>query len=295
MLAFVTNRSFVESRTFDGFRKMVAQEFAELYVVDLGGDVRANPKLSGTKHNVFGIQTGVAISFLVKRKGSKAGRVFYARRPELETAEEKLAWLGAGRASAIAFEEMRPDVNGNWLNVTANDFHTLLPLASKASKSAAAVGNSKTVFQTFSLGVVTARDEWVYDFGKQNLERKVQYLIDAYNADRIKQNKGGKCLGAAELNETIKWSRAVKHDLAKGLEYAASDGSVVSSQYRPFVRQHLYFSRRLNEMTYQLGRLFPEPATRNHYIACIAGNRLPFAVLASDCVPNYAIYSLDSA
>src|SRR5665647_1330464 len=93
VLAFVTNRSFIESRTFDGFRKTVAQEFADIYVVDLGGDVRANPKLSGTKHNVFGIQTGVAISFFVKRKGSKGGRVFYARRPEMETAEEKLAYL----------------------------------------------------------------------------------------------------------------------------------------------------------------------------------------------------------
>jgi predicted helicase len=48
VLAFVTNRSFIESRTFDGFRKTVAQEFADIYVVDLGGDVRANPKLSGT-------------------------------------------------------------------------------------------------------------------------------------------------------------------------------------------------------------------------------------------------------
>jgi predicted helicase len=67
VLAFVTNRSFIESRTFDGFRKTVAQEFADIYVVDLGGDVRANPKLSGTKHNVFGIQTGVAISFMVKK------------------------------------------------------------------------------------------------------------------------------------------------------------------------------------------------------------------------------------
>ena len=66
VLAFVTNRSFIDSRTFDGFRKVVAQEFSEICVVDLGGDVRANPKLSGTKHNVFGIQTGVAISFLVK-------------------------------------------------------------------------------------------------------------------------------------------------------------------------------------------------------------------------------------
>ena len=48
--------------------RAVAKEFNEIYVVDLGGDVRANPKLSGTKHNVFGIQTGVAISFLVKRR-----------------------------------------------------------------------------------------------------------------------------------------------------------------------------------------------------------------------------------
>ena len=58
ILAFITNRSFIDSRTFDGFRKVVADEFNEIWVVDLGGDVRANPKLSGTKHNVFGIQTG---------------------------------------------------------------------------------------------------------------------------------------------------------------------------------------------------------------------------------------------
>jgi predicted helicase len=96
VLAFVTNRSFIESRTFDGFRKTVAQEFSDIYVVDLGGDVRANPKLSGTKHNVFGIQTGVAISFMVKRlsttRDKKLARVFYVRRPEMETAEEKLSF-----------------------------------------------------------------------------------------------------------------------------------------------------------------------------------------------------------
>ncbi|MGV8922495.1 MAG: Eco57I restriction-modification methylase domain-containing protein, partial [Thermomonas sp.] len=79
VLAFITNRSFLDARTFDGFRKTVAQEFAEIRVIDLGGDVRANPKLSGTTHNVFGIQTGVAISFLVKKRGSKGARIFYAR------------------------------------------------------------------------------------------------------------------------------------------------------------------------------------------------------------------------
>jgi hypothetical protein len=38
-------------------------------VVDTKSDVRANPKISGTGHNVFGIQTGVAVMFLVRQRG----------------------------------------------------------------------------------------------------------------------------------------------------------------------------------------------------------------------------------
>lgn len=66
IIAFITNRSFIDSRTFDGFRKVVEDEFDYVYIVDLRSGVRANPKIAGTTHNVFGIQTGVAIMFLVK-------------------------------------------------------------------------------------------------------------------------------------------------------------------------------------------------------------------------------------
>jgi hypothetical protein len=44
----------------------LADEFDYIYIVDTQSDVRSNPKISGTKNNVFGIQTGVAIMFLVK-------------------------------------------------------------------------------------------------------------------------------------------------------------------------------------------------------------------------------------
>ncbi len=67
IVAMITNRSFIDGRAFDGFRKIVASEFNHIYIIDLGGDVRMNPKLSGTKNNVFGIQTGVAIMFLIKK------------------------------------------------------------------------------------------------------------------------------------------------------------------------------------------------------------------------------------
>ena len=293
VLAFVTNRSFIDSRTFDGFRKTVAQEFSEAYIVDLGGDVRANPKLSGTKHNVFGIQTGVAISYFVKRHGAagkKGARVFYARRPEMETAEEKLAWLGSARASALEFDEVRPDAKGNWLNLTSNDFDELLPIASKAVKATDKVTQERAIFKLFSLGVVTARDEWVYDESPDQLAKKVRVLIDTYNADAAKlQSVKGRDNQAAELDTSIKWSRATKNDLSKGLKYAFDMERLVEANYRPFAKAMLYYDGHLNEMRNLTTRLFGE----NGGIVnpCIlftdAGSQKPFMVQAVQSVFDY--------
>ena len=150
--------------------------------MDLGGDVRANPKLSGTKHNVFGIQTGVAIVLPGRRRRRAQGcRIFYARRPEMETAEEKLAFLGAREASEIAFEEIRPDAKHNWINLTGNDFDSLIPIATKETKAAKKTWQEKAIFKLFSLGVSTNRDEWVYDDDPASVE-KVRFLIDAYDS-----------------------------------------------------------------------------------------------------------------
>lgn len=76
VIALITGRKPFAKTAYDGFRRAVEEEFNEVYVVDLGGDVRDNPKLSGTKHNVFGIQTGVAICFLVRRKKQKGCKIF---------------------------------------------------------------------------------------------------------------------------------------------------------------------------------------------------------------------------
>lgn len=68
IIAFVTNNSFINDLAFDGVRKNLESDFDKLYVFDLGGNVRKNPKLSGTKHNVFGIQVGVSINIFVKHR-----------------------------------------------------------------------------------------------------------------------------------------------------------------------------------------------------------------------------------
>jgi predicted helicase len=289
VLAFVTNRSFIESRTFDGFRKVVAQEFGELWLVDLGGDVRANPKLSGTKHNVFGIQTGVAISFLVKRKGSKGGRVFYARRPELETAEEKLAFLGSTALSRLAMEEVRPDAKQNWLNLTSNDFDQLMPIASKGTKAASKSSQERALFKLFSLGVSTSRDDWVYGASEPEIREKVAFLVDVYNDDLARAQQRKSALDASELTYDIKWTRAVKSDLAGGVRYSADQGLVVPSAYRPFDSPLLYFNGRLVEVQYQQTKLFGERGDQSNKVIAFtdAGSQKPFMVLACQHVFDY--------
>ena len=72
-------------------RHHLARDFSKLYILDLGGNVRQNPKLSGTTHNVFGIQVGVAISLLVKEVDHKGkGKVFYARMPRIGNARRSI-------------------------------------------------------------------------------------------------------------------------------------------------------------------------------------------------------------
>jgi predicted helicase len=289
VIAFITNRSFIDSRTFDGFRKTMAQEFNEIHIVDLGGDVRANPKLSGTTHNVFGIQTGVAISFWVKKHKQKGCKIFYARRPEMETASDKLAWLGESELTGVQFDHITPDDKGNWINLSDNDFDNLLPLASKETKAAKIAGKEKALFKLFSLGVVTARDEWVYDSDAKHLEKKVNFLISAYNVDVKKLSIKSRTSDISnQLDTEIKWTRAVKNDLSKGKKYEFDRQLIRPSLYRPFVKQHIYFSKELNEMQYQQDRIFPTSDTDNFFIAVNnPGNSKPFSAIGGNVLPDY--------
>ena len=292
ILAFISNRSFIESRTFDGFRKVVAGEFNDIYVVDLGGDVRANPKLSGTKHNVFGIQTGVAISFMVKRarqgKHVEGCRIYYARRPELETAEEKLEFLSSARMPELTFDEIRSDTKHNWINLANNDFNSLVPVATREAKAAKLPSQAKAVFKIYSLGVATNRDEWVYDVDQTLLEQKIRFLISCYNADVKRLGSiGTKKSVIDQLDYTIKWTRSVKRDLGRGSEYEFSKDKIIAANYRPFTRRWMYRDQQLNEMGNLTGVFFGAGTTINPAITIMGDSSgKPYLSLAIDRIPD---------
>jgi predicted helicase len=313
VLAFVTNRSFIESRTFDGFRKTVAQEFSDIYVVDLGGDIRALSGLDGIflneKHTIFGkaAAVGVAIAFFVKTKSTeKKCRIQYIHPCDIRaTRDEKLQFLALNPLRKIQFETIKPDAKNNWINLTDNDFDTLLPLASKDTKAAKTASKEQAIFKLYSLGVVTARDEWVYGDDLVEVKRKVSCLIDAYNADL---KKLGAARNSDKLNDlldySIKWTRAVKNDLRKGKKYQYDESLLIHSLYRPYVKRPLYFSKQLNEMQYMLNHLFPEGKESPAFLLSGTPASKPFQVLACPMVASYdslektqtlALYRYDEA
>ena len=283
VLAFITNRSFIESRTFDGFRGIVAKEFNEIWVVDLGGDVRANPKLSGTRHNVFGIQTGVAISFMVKRAKTKGCRIFYARRPEMETAEEKLSFLSSTRLPDLDVTELQPDKKNNWISIAENDFDSLLPIASKEAKGAPKPMEQRVIFSLFSQGLKTNRDEWVWALTPGELLTRVEYLVDSYNAQLAALPKDvDEDTVSDYLRADIKWTRKLKKQLLARTRLSIDKRNLTSALYRPYTKRWLYYAWELNEDLYQLDQFFAPDIQNAVIVFTDTSPRAPFSVLACD-------------
>ena len=286
IVAFITNRAYIDTRQDDGFRSIASQEFSEIYLMDLGSDVRRNPKISGTTHNVFGIQTGVAVGFFVREKAKLGGcDIHYARREDSELAVDKLAYLGKTQFDEINFEQIVPDAKHNWLNQSDSDFERLLPLADKQTMRARTHDDEGAVFKLYSNGVATQRDEWVFDFDHRGLASKVRFFASVYEEKR--KRFSGSTFDDAELGTEIKWDRELRNYLRRNIPVHYSQRHVVESMYRPFTKKQLYFLRELNAMQYQLPRIFPFGKPEQNKLICFKGPTAQyFSVLASDKVPE---------
>ena len=286
IVGFITNRAYLETRQDDGFRQIAGQEFTDIYIVDLGSDVRRNPKISGTTHNVFGIQTGVAIGFFVREK-ARLGTcgIHYVRREDAELAVDKLAYLSAAAIPEIEFDAITPNTKSYWLDQSDSDFEELLPLANRETKLAKTVADEQAVFGLYSLGVITARDEWVYDFDAEPLGTKVRAFINEYEENRAVH--GGRQVDDAVLGTIIKWTRDLKRQLRLDTPNIYERQNVRRALFRPFVFKDVYFSQNLNEMQYQLPEIFRSGKNDENKVLCFCVNGKAFYVLAADRTVDY--------
>jgi predicted helicase len=164
IVCLVSNNSFLDSFAFDGFRRRLLEEFTQIYHIDLHGNVRKNPKLSGTTHNVFGIQVGVGITVAVRSRSSTKSAVYYYRVPEIWKRAEKLAYLvDKDNITNIQWQELEPDSKYNWLTTHLHpEFNKFFPIGTKEGK-ASRTQNPEALFKFYFPGVFTGRDSVVYE------------------------------------------------------------------------------------------------------------------------------------
>lgn len=303
VVAYVTNSSFVDKLAFDGMRKHLAAEFDEVWVVDLGGDIVSNPRLSGTTHNVFGIKVGVAITFLVRTRGKgirpRKGHatIHYAEAGADWKRQRKYDWLEkATNLDGLDWRVLTPNRKNRWLvSGTEAEFDEYLPLCSKAEKASEAE-NETTILDEYCPGVNTSRDAWVYDFERDQLAERVEQFVDTYNAAVVKwQRKGGTAKRVEDVvtrdDTKIKWSRdLLKRHLKSGRYGDFDDASIRRAMYRPYMAKWLYYDDLLIDSAGLWGEYFPSEDSDNRVIVFTTkGSQKPFMALMVDQVADYHV------
>lgn len=272
IIAFISGSAWIERQFADGMRQALVDEFANIYVFNLRGDIRKNmlsKGRAGEGENIFGSgsMTGAAISFLVKNPDAKEHGLVHiydigndlSQKQKLEIISSFKSVSGISKSNS--WQTIVPDEHGDWLSQRDGAFDAFIALGDKK-------GSGTALFENFSLGVVTNRDSWTYNSSLLALDQNMSALIGFYDAERERLNFAHPLADRKSRGELvdkfidtdstkISWTRALKADLAKNKEYSYEEENRTPSLYRPFTQQYLYYSRAFNEMVYQMPRIFP--------------------------------------
>lgn len=279
VLGFVTNASFIEAATADGLRKCLAEEFSSLYIFHLRGNQRTSGELSrreGGKVFGSGSRAPVAISLLVRNPDAiDVGQIFFHDIGDYRTREEKLALVRAfgdvgGVSTQVGWKRLHPDQHGDWLKQRNDSFSRFIPMGTKNKDDF-----SVPLFENYSNGVKTQRDAWTINPSHLTVKECIKKTVAVFNSELQrfaasfplavdKDSREPLIDDFVDSDPTrISWTRALKNDFAKNKPLDYDDRRVVPCIYRPFTKQWLYFDRRLNEMIYQMPRIFPDSSAKN--------------------------------
>ena len=274
IVGFVTNNGWIDSKSSDGLRKCLEEECSSIYIVNLRGNIQTGmtEKYSSVEGgNIFNVKVGIAIAFLVKKTNpTKGGEVYYYDIGEEHGVLEiknKLTFLQDAKSvnSLIdnnKFSKTQTDQYYDWINKRDSSFELHIEIANNEVE--------EKIFDNFTSGVVTARDTWCYNPSKIGLEKNIDRFIQEYNAE-LKRYQDSKTKESVESfiakgSNNIPFTRALKKDFRAGKILSCTDGRFAICSYRPFFKQWIFFSPRLNEEIYQNFRFFPDAYSNNRTI-----------------------------
>ena len=155
------------------------------------------------------------------------------------------------------FTLITPNKDYDWINQRDYSFMAFMPIANKKLKeiplnaipslknrdkidTEVFAENYVDIFEMFSMGVVSNRDSWVYNFSAKSLESTMTRMIDNYNAE-VAKHKADSTYQPTNDDTKIKWTRSLESSFKKGLIFDFNKaGEIVECTYRPFTKCHSF-------------------------------------------------------
>jgi predicted helicase len=272
VIALITNRSFFAFKAFDGVRKSLFNDFQHIYVIDLGGDINNKNDNTIATGNVFGIKTGVGITFLIKDSESKNDRcnINYFKLSDELNKDEKLQTLSTSKIDNLEFSKVIPDKKNDWINqVDKTSDEILVNLIDKDVKKGK---SSQAIFMLYSRGIGTYKDDWLYDINRTALIDKVSFYVKIYNKTVQDNNFKDKFL--------IKWDEDLNAQLKNRKLKAYDQHLIKPCHYRPFSLLYLYDDVNFIGRHYKWNNIPIDGI--NKIISFISNISKPFSVLSTE-------------
>jgi len=225
ILAFINPHGFIDNPTFRGMRWNLLKTYDKIYIIDLHGNSKKKEKApdGSCDVNVFDIQQGVSINIFIKmgiKNKRDLGKVYkydlYGKR------EFKYEFLQKNNLESIHFEQL--NINPpNYFFVKRN-FDSQKQYESGFSMD--------TLFNTYSVGIVTARDEFTLHKKKERLKEVIEEFLSLDDEEARKKFD----LGRDVRDWTIEFA---KNDLiSSGPDF----NKIIKIFYRPFDDRFTYYT-----------------------------------------------------
>lgn len=294
IIAYVSNGGYLDANTADGLRLSLVDEFTSIFIFNLRGNARTSgERRQQEKDNVFGqgSRATIAVALFVKNPmRSSPAKLYYKDIGDYLTREQKLTSIaGLGSLASVPWMKLDPSPEGDWLSKRSTSFAHFPAIAAKDKNS-----RETTVFATYSHGLVTSRDAWVYSYSTSALVSNVQRLIENYNAEveRWLDTDRDNSIEAKSFVSTdstrFNWSRDLLARLEAG-KPAEYDPSAVGREvmYRPFSKQLSYYDPVLNTRNGKLGVVFPTRDEVNLGIYIVGmSSAVPFSSIMLNIIPD---------
>ena len=291
IVAFISNGAWIDGSAQEGVRRCFEKEFSSVYVFNLRGNQRTSGELSrkeGGKIFGSGSRTPIAITILVNNPAKKGkAEIHYHDIGDYLSREQKLKIIRDFKSVGsrkMDWETIVPNKKGDWINQRGDEFDTLIPLAPEKKYDVEA----QSVFISFSRGLETGRDAWVYNYSKNSLINTMRTCVDFYNSEINKLPSLGNSIEFVNKDPMkISWTSSLLTYADKKESALFQKEKICNVLYRPFQKSWAYYGEKFIHRRGQLEKFFQKHEYEN-LVICVSGIGVTknFSCIISDVIPD---------